>query len=668
MKQLITVLSIILITSSFPQQQITDYSKDNTEISVYTAVSQPTAKTTGVSPYHNTPSWTGTMHRQIGGMAFGDYDRDGDLDLAVGCYYSNSYPPINEYENFILKNNNGTLDTIPEWITADERTTTDIKWGDINGDGLIDLISANGNFSKSTIYFNSPAGLSATPGWISVDNVWTVGLAVCDIDGNGYPDLAFANQGVSPDANRPIQVFFNYNGVLSTTPAWSSSDQMITNSIAFANLNKNNLVTDYRSYVTDGLTSIFLIPKTPVHKIDSVKVDGILTDNYCIDELNGWISFGFVPPIGKLVVIYYKYISKGDMAAVKWSGFESGIYFNNNGVLSTLPGWTNGTTTTQKGAAWADFDLDGYVDLAIGGNGGPSVIYKNNNGSMSNTPVWSSTATNTSAQEVVAADINRDGYPDLAVIHFGNSRAEIFFNNGGALETVPSFTYTTASSGASITFGDINNDGWLDFVVGTARNPIVYFLADPSLVPVELKSFSSVVDGKSVLLNWTTATEKNNSGFNIERRIKGNEIWEDIGFVSGKGTTINQSNYQFRDFPQINGILQYRLKQIDYDGSTNYSPLTELEFSENFSFELAQNYPNPFNPFTNIKFTIPVDGFVEIKLYDVLGNEVKTLMSEIKKQGNYNVMVDAGNLNSGVYIYKLSTKGLTQSRKMVIIK
>ncbi|MDY0079067.1 MAG: T9SS type A sorting domain-containing protein [Ignavibacteriaceae bacterium] len=191
-----------------------------------------------------------------------------------------------------------------------------------------------------------------------------------------------------------------------------------------------------------------------------------------------------------------------------------------------------------------------------------------------------------------------------------------------------------------------------------------------SVIPVELTSFSVTTGQDVVNLEWTTATETNNRGFEVQKKI--NDSWNTIGFVSGKGTTSQESNYLFADSYADNvfaGKVLYRLKQYDYDGRYRFS--NEAEIDVDFtarSFELSQNYPNPFNPSTTISFTIPVKAMVMLKVFDNLGREIKTLVNEVKESGRYDVEFIASNLPSGVYFYKLQAGDFTASRKLILIK
>jgi len=187
-------------------------------------------------------------------------------------------------------------------------------------------------------------------------------------------------------------------------------------------------------------------------------------------------------------------------------------------------------------------------------------------------------------------------------------------------------------------------------------------------VPVELLSFSSSVAVNVVTLYWSTATELNNHGFEIERSFDKTN-WRTIGFREGKGTTSEPQQYSYSD--KLSGIessrFYYRLKQIDFNGSFEYSDIVEAEIAPSV-FSLSQNYPNPFNPGTTISYQLPVNGFVTLKVYDVLGNEVATLENEEKSAGEYEIEFDGSNLTSGIYFYKLQSGSFVETKRMLLLK
>lgn len=222
--------------------------------------------------------------------------------------------------------------------------------------------------------------------------------------------------------------------------------------------------------------------------------------------------------------------------------------------------------------------------------------------------------------------------------------------------------------------------GFSEFGIGgTVDNPL----------PVELTSFTAVTKGNNILLNWQTATEINNYGFEVERTLtrpspdvgEGGEAgrgWEKIGFVNGNGNSNSPKQYSFTDNNPIGGSkFNYRLKQIDNDGQFEYSNIIEVEIFPG-RFELFQNYPNPFNPSTIIKYTVVVDANsapttpVKLIIYDALGNEVAIVVNEEKSAGSYEVDFDSftvvGGLSSGVYFYQLQAGSFIQTRKMILLQ
>lgn len=201
---------------------------------------------------------------------------------------------------------------------------------------------------------------------------------------------------------------------------------------------------------------------------------------------------------------------------------------------------------------------------------------------------------------------------------------------------------------------------------------------NPTL-PVELSSFTTMVSGRNVQLDWTTETEINSSRFEIERRLslENNSFteWETIGSVSASGTSTTQKNYSFTDKKLNSGIYNYRLKIIDMDGSYEYGPVVEAEVSLPKEYAISQNYPNPFNPTTKIDYQLPFDSKVTLELYGITGERVATLINTELSAGYYTAEVNAGQLNlaSGVYIYRInasnqSGQNFVQVKKLMLAK
>ena len=208
----------------------------------------------------------------------------------------------------------------------------------------------------------------------------------------------------------------------------------------------------------------------------------------------------------------------------------------------------------------------------------------------------------------------------------------------------------------------VNNPG------GEIRGQIVFSNSVSGNIPVELITFSAFVKGNSITISWTTATESNNRGFEIQKQNE-TGLWQTIGFVQGKGTTTEVQSYSYNDENLTSGKYSYRLKQIDFNGSFEYSNIVNVNVGSPIAFELSQNYPNPFNPSTKINFSLPERTNVSIKVYNVLGSLVEEVINEIKDAGSYSVNFNANALSSGIYIYKLTTGiGKEMTKKMTLLK
>lgn len=195
---------------------------------------------------------------------------------------------------------------------------------------------------------------------------------------------------------------------------------------------------------------------------------------------------------------------------------------------------------------------------------------------------------------------------------------------------------------------------------------------DEGTLPVELSSFTSNVMRNNVTLKWSTTTETNNAGFDIERKLSSSTAWSKVGNVSGNGNTNEIKNYAFSEKLSM-GIYNYRLKQIDFNGNFEYFNLSnEINIGLPTSYNISQNYPNPFNPTTKIDYELPYNGKVSIILFDLSGREVASLVNEIKTAGYYEVQLNANNLSSGTYVYKIfaqnGKENFSLTKKMTVIK
>ena len=276
------------------------------------------------------------------------------------------------------------------------------------------------------------------------------------------------------------------------------------------------------------------------------------------------------------------------------------------------------------------------------------------------------------------------GYSGLAASEFGENITGSD-QNGWVEIRVPQSTlgsplvsdvefYITGNNNEHGSFDACPND---DNATGWSDPTTLSNYAPDIPLPVELSSFTASVRSKEVKLNWQTATENNNYGFDIERasRQAGTSSvqgWTKIGFVNGHGNSNSIKNYSFTDKDVLNGGYSYRLKQIDADGNFEYSSTVEVTVNNLPTlFELSQNYPNPFNPSTVIKYSLPSKEFVQLRVFNLLGNEIATLINEVQEAGNYTIEFNAAKISittSGIYFYRLEAGPYVDSRKMTLVK
>jgi len=370
-------------------------------------------------PYAAVPEWQNSLRVQVGGLQAADVDLDGDVDLVVGCYHSESYPPYPDWENLIYLNTGAELEASPSWISADERSTGDIQVALINDDPYPDVFAANGGFEMeaSVIYLGGPGGPSTTPGWYAADVSWTNFAKPFDVDHDGDIDVVTANQGnSSQDPYRPMYMYVNSDGVLETSPSWQSAETSIQNFLDFGDLDGDgweDLAVSKWANFESGVYrnqggSLATIPVWTTGDTDTDKGVG-----WADADGNGWpdLALGHDPTL---------------------------LYSNDGGVLT--PTWSSAATYFgHSDLRWCDIDRDGDPDLAeVHFSNGQAHIYLNRDGLLDATPSW--TYDSSSVGTAIAfGDINGDSLPDLAIGYSGDPSVVVFYNLGVPLPFADGF-------------------------------------------------------------------------------------------------------------------------------------------------------------------------------------------------------------------------------------
>ena len=423
---------------------------------------------------------------------------------------------------------------------------------------------------------------------------------------------------------------------------------------------------------------------------------------FFIDSLVGWaVLYEFLPDRhGSIIQSTDGGMSWNVQLSITGYTFHS-IHFNDENI-----GWVAGSDgivfhTTNGGNTWLQqFPSGGwlwpifFINNNIGWTAGDPIfgMFKSTDGGFS----WSSTSL--PVVERVYSLIFVD--PQIGWLSAAQGQIAKSIDGGITWENLQSGTsqylrdinFINYNTGWSVGYnGTIvhsidGGNSWEDQYSGTSSNlysvqfineQIGWIVGDNGIIlhtnnggiPVELVSFSAACEENHIQLSWITATELNNEGFDVERKATDN--WEKIGFVNGKGTTTEMQFYSFTDdISSVNNTdkIYYRLKQIDFDGTHEYSNEVSIEISRPNKYLLKQNYPNPFNPSTTIKYQTPELSFVTIKVYDVLGSEVAVLVNEEKPAGSYGVEFDASKLSSGIYYYKIIAGDFVDVKKMILLK
>ena len=408
------------------------------------------------------------------------------------------------------------------------------------------------------------------------------------------------------------------------------------------------------------------------------------TDEGYVGPLNLGFNFKFYGTVSTQIYVHSNgYITVGTQSATTFSN-------------TTIP--TSGTPNALIAPLWDDLD---------GGTSG-KVYYKNDGNKFiiqfTNWPHYGSSSPGTYTFQVVLNQSgkiifyynnvsgtlnsctvgieNPDGTIGLQVV-----KDAVYLKNNHAIQFMaePDWLFMTTQSSGTLYNGNSANvqlkfqtDGLQNGTYGmevhiASNDPVNPLIIVPvtmevgDVVPVELTQFAASLENSYTKLLWSTATETNNQGYEIQRKTSAD--WENVGFVKGKGTTTEKNSYSFVD--DLTNLkadkIYYRLKQIDFDGTAHYSQAVEVSFIPQ-QFSLDQNYPNPFNPSTTIKFALPKTSNVKLIVFNTLGQVVSELVNEKLDAGYHSFDFNASNLSSGVYYYRLETENFVSVKKMMLIK
>ncbi|MFZ4619889.1 MAG: FG-GAP-like repeat-containing protein [Bacteroidota bacterium] len=581
-----------------------------------------------------------------------------EVTLTTGITSSDNFPQAAK-KYYLLTVQSAAADTFAARVNYQTGSVPKcVTSADVDADGDVDLIASNGDSNTLSVLLNNGNGTFAAKADYATGDAPN-SVTAADLDGDGDLDLATANYG---SANISV-LMNNGNGTFAAKADYTAGDSPIcivaidADNDGDKDLMSTNYYSDTFSVLLNNGNGTFAAKTDYSTGSNPFSMTAADVDN---DGDN-------------------------DVIVTNSSSQNLSVRMNNgNGTFASPVNYATGDNPMSVTAA--DVDADGDVDLLTGNNttNTLAVLMNNGNGTFAAKADY---GTGFNGRSISTADVDGDGDLDVVAANNGGDDVTVLKNNGNGT-FASNLNYGTGANPVSITAADLDGDGDMDCAVANSENDnlSVYLNTTYVALPVELVSFTAALRGTGVELLWSTATEVNNHGFEVERRAIENgkmtpqttrdaeqrvmDNWSKAGFVEGNGNSNTAHEYSFTDRVLSAGKYIYRLKQIDRDGKFEYSKTVEVTVAAApAKFSLEQNFPNPFNPSTTIGFTLQVSGMTTLKVYDAIGREVAMLANEYLEAGVYHQRTfDAATLPSGIYFARLQSDRSIQIRKMMLLK
>jgi hypothetical protein len=626
-----------------------------------------------------------------------DFDGDGDQDvLASSSYFAmSSLPPLSI---FWYENDGDGGFTYAEALTDEALSVVDVHAADLDGDGDSDVLSASSEDDKIAWYANTDGDSTFGPLQpLTIEKAENASAVYsADLDGDGDIDVLSASSGDDEIAwyeNTDSEGNFGPPRIISTI-AYGTSDMHAADLDGDGDIDvlsvssRDTPILWYENTGggsfgqgelirtgTFGASDVYTSDLDGDGDLDLLSISGF-DSAVAWHENVGDGDFASRRVIGYNGSSVYAEDIDGDgdhdVLSASYSNGEIAWYENTDGNGTFGPQLTiNASTPGANGVYATDLDEDGDVDVLSASYGANEIAwYENTDGQGTFGPVQTITTDANGARDVYATDLNGNGFPDVISASSADDKIAWYPNLGDG-NFAPQQTISANARGArDVHAADLDGDGDIDVLSASREDDkIAWYENTEGVLPVELVRFTAQRMESGVRLTWTTATETNNAGFDVERAVGGG-AFRAVAFVDGAGTTTQMRRYQHadRDVPYTAQHVRYRLRQVDYDGTSTYSPAVEVEIGAPLALDMQGAFPNPAAQGTTIRYQLPRSAEVRLVAYDITGRHVATLVSGRQEPGRKEVTFDTSRLASGTYLVHLTAGGTMHTQKVTVVK